>query len=155
MLPKQPAACKHQETNLLKVPADLCQWGSCGAAEANWRSPAGWWAPSFPGSNLPGRSTALGQGRASVVQPGGALIQGHPSAHSSPSVRLPHSRNFNKGLTAPWYYFCEEWLCLECMKVRLATVLYPAIRACDTRPVTYYSNVLRFQKYFTEWLKRC
>lgn len=36
------------------------------------------------------------------------------------------------------------------MKVRLATVLYPAIRACDTRPVTYYSNVLRFQKYFTE-----
>lgn len=94
----------------------------------------------FPGSTPQGRHP-----------PG--LIQGHPSALSCLSVGLPQGRNLSKGLTAPWYYFCEQWLCLERLKVRLAPAVYPAISACDTRFVAYYSNVLRLHKYCTESLK--
>lgn len=112
------------------------------------------WALQDGEAHLPqqlpaGRSPALGHGW--NIQR--CMIWGHPSACSCPSVGWPQGRNVNKALTAPWCYFCEEWLCLECVKVRLAPALYPAIRACDTRPVTYYNSVLRLHKYFTEWLK--
>lgn len=100
-----------------------------------------------------GGRAAPGQGRAPLGLPGDVLIQGHPSALSWPWVGLPQGRNLSKDLKALWYYFCEQWLCLECMKVRLAPALYPAISACDTAPVACYSDVLRLHKYCTESLK--
>lgn len=54
----------------------------------------------FPGSTP--------QGRGPPGLPGNALIQGHPSALSCPSVGLPQGRILSKDLTAPCYYFCEQ-----------------------------------------------
>lgn len=112
-----------------------------------WRSPAGWQTPSS--------LAAIHRGGCGFLSglPKDVLIQVRPSALSCLSVGMLWGRSLRKYLTTPWYHFCEQWLCLDCMKVRLALSLYPAISACDTRPEAYCSNVLRLRKYFTEWLK--
>lgn len=115
--------------------------GNSGGEEPAWRCPTGWQVPPSPAT--PYR---------------GGLLQDFQGMHwfrvtPQPSPAVSRGINLSKAPTAPWNYFCEQWLCLECMKMRLAAGLYPAISARDSRPVAYYSGVLRLHKYCREWLK--
>lgn len=132
-------------------------WGSC------WHLPICQEIPeeeSLPGGaqqggrhHLPWQQST-GEGSPKGCADADVLIQGHLSAPPScPVVGMLWGRSLRKILTTPWYYFCKQWVCFDCMKVRLALSLYPAISACDTRPEAYCSNVLRLHKYITEWLK--